>query len=274
MVRNLNLTSFAIPRNALVAVVNRKITSSKTTAINEQFDNKFKVDATVLIEIMTSIEAKFRKCEMIYSAYFEYVDHAILSGNSATLPVQMDCTFADGTASFQEIFECDDKALYRDLIDMNFQTFILMTASIYENLVHVTEIISKKVIMYMKKKPPLSAPLHDFLEHLRLLISLGYRTTNELDSCLSIFASYFETYLVTTNRLRNSFIHGYARNLASDGFNYRITNFEQAAFAAGSPSLNVDLFARAVLDNTRNFVLALYPALEKTIRHHTKKVPA
>ncbi|MCS3737138.1 hypothetical protein [Mucilaginibacter dorajii] len=246
---------------------------SKTTALNEQFDAKFKVDVAVLTEIMTCVEAKFHKCEMIYNAYFEYIDHAVLAGNAASLPVQMNCTFTDGTASFQEIITCDDKAFYRDLIDTNFQTFILMVASIYENLVHVTEIISKKVIVYMKKKPPISAPLHDFLEHLKLLVNLGYRKTNELDTCLTTFAPYFQTYLLTTNRLRNSFIHGYARNLASDGFNYRITNFDPAAFTAGSPQLNIDLFSKNILDNTRDFIAALYPALEKTIRHHTKRVP-
>lgn len=273
MVTSPNLTSFVIERNSLIALVNRKISGVKITALNEQFDTKFKVDSSVLTELMSSIELKFRKCEMIYYTYFEHINHAVLSGNPATLPVQMDCTFLDGTASVREIFECDDKAMYRDIVDMNFQNFILMNASIYENLVHIIEILSKKIIVHMKKKPPVSTTFHDFLEHLRLLISLGYRRTNELDNCLVTFAPYFESYLLTLNRLRNSFIHGYSRNLATDGSNYKITTFNTSVFSSGSPLLNVDLFSKEVLDKTRGFIQTLYPVLEKTIRHHSKVVP-
>lgn len=272
-----DLTSFARQKNSLLNLVDRKITDSKTTNINEQFKygtKEFKVDRNVLAEIMDSVETKFHNCEMIYHAYIENIDHGLLSGNPATLPFISDYTFTDDVATFKKTLECNDKAMYRDLIDINFQTFILMIASVYENLVYIIEIISKKVIVYIKNKAPLSTPLHDFRDHLKLLTDLGYRKPNELDSCLTSFSTYFDTYLSTITKLRNSFMHGFNKNLSSDGFNYRITNFDIQKIAAQSPKLNIDHFTGEVLNNTRVFIHTLYSALEKTIRHHTKKIPA
>lgn len=274
MVRNLNLTSFAVPRNALIARVNRKVLSAKTTNINELINNKLRVDVGVITDVLSGIEAKFHKCEMIYLSYLEHADHAVLSGNSATLPIHMECNFMDSTALFQEIFKCDDKNLYRNNIDMNFQTFILMMASIYENLVTLSEIISKKVVVHTKEKPPISTPLGDYLEYLKILIRLGYRDNDDLNRCVAIHTPYFELYLSTINMLRNRYIHGYSRHLNSDGFNYKIITFDNQKFTAASPLLEMNVFADTVLNNTRSFITDLYTSLEKTIRHHTKKVPA
>ncbi len=186
----------------------------------------------------------------------------------------MDCTFLDGTASLHYTYDCDDKLIYKELIDMNFQNFILMTASIYENVVSLGEMILKKVIIHTKEKPPISAPLQDYLNFLKILISLGYRSNDELNRCITTFTPYFQSHLATINLLRNRFIHGYSINLISDGFNYKISNYAQNAFTPASPELNIDIFTLKILNNTREFIKAFYTALERTTRHYRKSIPA
>ena len=274
MVKTVNLTSFKAEHNALIDLIRRKIAGSKIRNINEQINSKMKVEIGVLTEIFSSVEVKFRRCEMIFSSYLEDVDHQVLSGNSVTLPFAMDCTFVDKGASFQCVYSCDDKLLYKELIDTNFQSFILTMASIYENIVILIEIINRKVIVHTKEKTPISSPLHDYLTHLRFLIGLGYREDDPLNKCMSTFETYFNSYLSTINQLRNRFIHGYSINLSTDGHDYKVTAFDNKVFTPSSPDLNIDLFAGKILHTTRDFILDLYPVLLNSIKHHRKFVPA
>ncbi len=274
MVKHATLTSFKTESAPLLVMVNKKIMRAKVSPINENLSSKLKVDINVFTELLNGLEAKFRRCEMLHLAYFQNVDHAILSGSSASLPFLMDCTFTDGTVNFKYIYECDDKQFYKEVIDLNFQNFILVIASIYENLVILSEILLKKVIVHLKDRGPLSSPLHDYLAFLDVLISLGYRKNDVLYNCILTFNIFFKTYLLTINQLRNRFIHGYSVNLNTDGFNYKLITFEKGAFTAASPLLNLDAFTEAVLNNTRNFIRTLFVALEQSTRHHSRSIPA
>ncbi|MGO4289876.1 hypothetical protein [Chitinophaga sp. RAB17] len=266
------MSNFAAARNALLSVVNRKILSSKITTVNKDINKKLEIEINAFKSLLDGIEGKFRKCEMLYITYFENIDHAVLSGNPATLPYLMDCTFIDGTATLRQVFECDDRLLYKEIIDMNFQSFILMISSIYECLVTLSEVMLKKVIIH-GNKPPQSSPLHDYRTFLKILISLGYRRNDELSTCINGFDAYFDGYLLTIYSLRNSFVHGYNQNLASDTLTYKIIRFE-SHFAATSPLLNVDVFTKEVLDRSRDFINSLYGTLARASSHYRKSLPA
>lgn len=272
--KTIPLTDFSDARTALQNTIARKIHSLKVNGINTAINPKLKIEINVVANLLNGIEAKFRKCESIYAAYFQDISHPILSGDPRGLPYIMDCTFIGATGQTKYLYNCDDKLLYKELIDMNFQHFILMTASIYENLVILAETVLKKVIVHIKGRGPASEPLHDYLKFLNILISLGYRSNDEITSCLSTFNTYFDSHLITINQLRNRFIHGYSINLASDSSTYKITHFADGAFTLASPELDLDVFTGKVLENTRNFILAFYPALDKSIRHYRKSLPA
>ncbi|MDF2380861.1 hypothetical protein JMG10_05280 [Nostoc ellipsosporum NOK] len=265
-----NLTTFKTESDTLLQVINRKIAAGKTLPVNASFNTKLTVDINNIASVINAIEQKFKKCEMHYYGYFENVDHAVLSGNPASLPFSMNCTFIDGTATLKYVYECDDKRLYKEIIDMQFQAFILTTASIYENLVTLAEIIIKKVFVYLTR--PQSTKLDDYISLLKILIDLGYRGNDELHRCITAHDRYFNDFLGIINNMRNSFIHGYSTQAATDGFNYKVTT--QGAIAAGAAVRNIDLFTAEILANTRNFIRAFYPTLEKSIRHYKKSIPA
>lgn len=271
MVRNLRLSNFSAERNALINVLNRKIAESKTTRINGVFDNKFLVNIDAITDLLKSIDMKFKRCEMLYYAYFENLDHGVLNGNPATLPLISECNFIDGTAQLNYSYKVDDRYYYKDLIDMNFQNFILQIASLYENIVFLAEILMRKVMVYVK--PPLSSPLHDYLLYLERLISLGYRQNDKLNICMIARKPYFDKYLVQINALRNRYIHGYSVNLSTDGGEYFVDNMDRTPFSRYSPDLLLNVFTREVLDNTRLFITELLIAFKDSANHHSKKIP-
>lgn len=272
MVKTRILNSFASEKNALIDILNRKIAATKFTAINAVFDNKYIVALDPVTELLNAIDAKFRKCETIYYLYFENIDHNILAGNTSSLPYEMDCTFTDPASTLRHYYTIDNKAGYKEMIDLNFQGFILTLASIYENLVLLAEIFIKKVMIYIKK--PLSAPLQDYLLYLKRLVDLGYRKNDKLNICMNTFDPFFTKYLDQINKLRNKFIHGFSLNVHSDGYNYFVDKMDKTTFSTTSPDLIIDQFTKHVLDNTRNFIRELLTALKESTRHHRKVIPA
>lgn len=272
MVKTKTLSNFTAERNALLNILTRKIASSKITNLNAAFDNKYTVQHSSITDLITAIESKFKKCEMLFFTYFQDMDHSILSGNITTLPFEMDCTLMDGTATLKYYFKVDDKIMYKEIVDLNFQSFILMLASLYENLVLLTEIFIKKVIIYVKQ--PLSSPLHDYLKYLKHLINLGYRQNDKLNTCMVMFDPFFSKYLIQINNLRNRYIHGYSINLQTDGYYYSVKNMEGTPFSPTSPELIVDRFTNDVLDNTRDLIRELFAALKGSTNHHRKSIPA
>lgn len=272
MVKNITLTNFSSEKNELLAIVQKKISETKITNHNEVFHNKYKIELSSINELLNAIEAKFKKCEILYYAYFESIDHAVLSGNAATLPVDIECTFWDGTGQFKYNFKVDDKLFYKEIIDLNFQSFILQIASLYENLVFLAEILIKKVIVYVR--PPLSSPLHDYLDFLRRLVDLGYRQNDKLNICINSHHPFFNKYLQQINNLRNKFIHGHSINLSTDGYNYYVDNIPGTSFIRNSPDLLLDIFTKEILDNSKVFISELLISLKQSTNHHTKYLPA
>lgn len=265
------LSDFARQKNNLISLLAAKTAAAKVTAINKNIDNKFSPDAANVNAVLNGIEAKFKKCEAIYYNYFEDADHGVLSGNIATLPVGVDSTLIDGTAIMKYYFSVNDRYAYKDMVDGNFQTFILTIASMYENLVTLAEIFLRKVMVYIKK--PLSSPLRDYLDYLKLMISLGYRDNDRLNICMTAADPFFDKYLEQINMLRNKFIHGSSLNLESDSFNYYVAAMVNK-FTPKTADLLLHLFTKAILDNTKVFIIDLMSALEKSGKHHLKFIPA
>jgi hypothetical protein len=272
MVKTQTLHSFAAQKNALLNVLTRKIAATKVTNLNVAFDNKYSVRLDSITDLLNAIESKFRKCETLFYTYFQDIDHNILAGNITSLPFEMDCTLIDGTSTLKYYYKVDDKSSYKEMIDLNFQNFILMLASLYENLVLLAEIFIKKVMIYVKQ--PLSSPLHDYLTYLKRLIDLGYRQNDKLNRCMVSFDPFFTRYLLQINNLRNRFIHGYTLNLQTDGFSYFVKKMEGTAFSQTSPELIIDQFTEHVLNNTRDFIRELFVALKESSTHHRKSIPA
>ncbi|MFV8327928.1 hypothetical protein [Flavobacterium sp. ZS1P14] len=271
MVKTIILSNFTAERNALLLIVRKKISETKITSHNEVFHNKYKVQLNSITELLNAIEAKFKRCEILFHTYFEDIDHAILSNNVTSLPFDMDCTYFDGTAQLKYNFKVDDKNFYKEIIDLNFQSFILQIASLYENLVFLAEILIKKVIVYVRE--PLSSPLLDYLNYLKRLVNLGYRQNDKLNICINSHNAFFDKYLLQINNLRNRFIHGYSINLNSDGYNYYVDKMDKTPFLQNSPDLMIDIFAKEILDNTNFFIRELLTALKHSASHHTKSIP-
>jgi len=272
MVKTSTLSNFTTERNILLTILTRKIATSKTNTLNAAFDNKYQVQHNSITDLLQAIEAKFKKCEMLFFTYFEDMDHGILAGNITALPFEMDCSLIDGTATVKYYFKVDDKNMYKEIVDMNFQTFILTLASLYENLVLLAEIFIKKVMVYVK--PLISSPLHDYLKYLKHLIDLGYRQNDKLNTCMVTFDPFFSKYLIQINSLRNRYIHGYSINLQTDGYYYSVEKMNGTSFTPASPDLILDRFTFEVLDNTRNFIRELFTALKESTKHHRKSIPA
>lgn len=248
------------------------MTDSKVTYINADVDDWYKPEVLTVTQLLNTIEVKFKRCESLYYLFFEDADHGVLNGNSTTLPVGCECSFIDGTATIEQKFVVNDRHAYKEIIDLNFQTFILTTASLYENLVMLAEIFLKKVVVYLKRPP--SSTLHDYIKYVKLLANLGYHKNSKLQSCLTVSDPYFVKYLGLINELRNKFIHGYSINLESDGFNYYVAKLSSNQFTSQSPDLQLDVFAKNVLDETRSLVCNLMNALHESGKHHRKSIPA
>lgn len=266
------LSDFARQKNDLINLLAVKTAASKVIMINKNIEDKFSPDASNVNAVLNAIDAKYKKCEMLYYNYFEDADHSVLSGNIATLPVGVDLTLIDGTASIKYNFQVNDRYAYKEIVDGNFQTFILTMASIYENLVILGEIFLRKVMVYVKK--PLSSPLSDYIDYLELMISLGYRDNDRLNVCMTTSNPFFTKYLEQINLLRNRFIHGYSLNLESDNFNYYVVALSKQQFTAKSADLLLHIFTKEILDNTKIFIVNLMTALEQSAKHHRKTIPA
>lgn len=266
------LTNFAQQKNDLTNILAAKVAASKVTNINQSIDLRYRADVDHVTGLLNAIESKYKQCEILYYHYFENVDHAILTGSTSNLPFGLKCTFIDGTSTTELQFSVDTRQVYKEIIDFNFQTFILSIASLYENLVLLAEIFMKKVIVYVRR--PLSSPLHDYLDYLELLIKLGYRGNDKLNVCMTSSQLYFQKYLQQINQLRNKFIHGFSNNTDSDGFSYFVKNLDNSSFNSGATELLLDVFTKEILDQTSLFIGNLLVSLKDSVRHHRKSIPA
>lgn len=274
MVKQINLYDLSTQKMALLNTIAKKIALNKHTTLNQEFDTNLKVDHPTISSLVETIEMRIRKAEIIYYTYLENADHPTLCGQNSNLPIKIDLIFSYGTAILSESVEINDKQLYKEIIDLNFQHFILLIASLYENSVRLTEILVKKVIVHKPGDKPISTPLHNYISFFESLIKLGYRQQDHLSNCFSTHDTFLKKILEPVNKFRNAYIHGFQSHLTSDGFNYKINPHFANTFSPGSPDLNIDRFSEFIISNSIPFFSDLFTSLTNHIRHHSKKIPA
>ncbi|MDB4919370.1 hypothetical protein [Mucilaginibacter sp.] len=269
------LTDLQVLKGKLLVAIEKKIIGNQVAQTNWMIDNWLKIEYGSLKDLLNSIENRLRKCEVIYFTYFENINHSVLDGSSADLPVGTNALFYFGTNQLKSVFEVNDAAFYKELIDINFQTYILSLATLFENIVRLVEILIKKIILHIKGKRPTSSPLTSFLDHYDSLISLEYKKEDDLYKCFILYEPFFKKYLITINELRNRYIHGYQTYLGSSDEEYKIIEkFDDKQFSKNSPELNVDEFIKATLNMTKNLVADLLNCLTIIVEDPVATIPA
>ncbi len=261
-------------KSQLVSGVDQKIIANLINGLNDVFHKDYKIDSNELRVLLDSIETRIRKCQMINFLYFRTIDNSIVTGNATNLPFLVNGEFSYATLIVGQSFEANDRLAYLELINSNFQTFILAIASILENLVFLKEILVKKVILHKSATKPLNTPMATYLDFLKNLVKLGYRQQDPFYHCIDNHTLFFDKYLSTINILRNSFIHGYSQNTSTASGNCVITNFDQKQFIPSSAELEIENFVEIVLDNISRFTNDLFDQLIVSTQAVTVSIPA
>lgn len=268
-----SLTDISTLKDNLFNEVVSKIASGDILSLNSDINKVLKIDAAEIKVLLNTIERKLRDCEMIYHTYFEFVDHLILCGANMTNSKLINIDFSYGTKVIKVKLEINERDAYIDLINTNFQNFILTLASLYENVVRLTEILIKKIIVHGKNNAPISSPYSLLLEYWKMLISLSYRNHDSFYNCIHTHDAFLSKYSVPLNTLRNRFIHGYNIYLFSDSAEYRVDHSIDNAFSSVSPELVLDTFASHVLSNTKSLINDFLNAFIIEIRIPGQKIP-
>lgn len=270
--RTRTLANFSVEKNQLITHLTAKIASAQTTTLNKDYDNRHAAELTNVQPLLDAIEAKFKRCQTMYWVYFADLDYSILAGSGSALPFQMDCTIDDATLLTKHTFMVNDPVSYKELIDYQFQSFVLMVASLYENLVCLAEVFAKKVIVFINK--PLSTPMRDYLDFHQRLLDLDYRTRDELSICLDNSRLFLTTYVALNTQLRNRFNHGFLIHLETDGTEYFVSNLGTNLFRPRSTELLLNEYAKTIVDGTDFFIRNLMTALYQMGNHTTKLIPS
>ena len=242
--------------------VDKKVTNGLyDQSLHDSFKpSKFNIEEIELI--ISSIENKLRKIEIIYYSYFdsEY-DPSIIVNNSMPLVGGLitnkviETEFYYATNILKNRININTPELYKEFIDTNFRSMILMTASLYESIVKLTETLIKKIVLYDGKNlPSKSILLKVFILNWDKLVYLGYRKNDDFYDCYINHRTFIDKYLDQINLLRNSFIHGYSVNLEIDSVHreYVVTNRDTANFKPISGSKIID---ELVLNKFTNEIL-------------------
>ncbi len=270
--KTIALSDFRAEFNDLLHEVTQKINASATQTFNFDMHENYKLDIGEIDKRLQGIKHKFRKCEMNYHLYFDEIHHDILTVDQRDLPISRQRLFIDGTAKTTRIFDVDDKKLYQEIIDCQFQEFILFTSSVIENLVYLAETLIRKVVVHLKNKQPLSIIMQTYIATLDILIKLDYRKSDLISTCLMRHQTFFETYLPTINAYRNAYIHGYRSRLNPVGTEYMLDTPIKPIYP-NTLNATVDIFAKNVLDNVRVIIPDFLTAITQTIKAGTH-VPA
>lgn len=87
-------------------------------------------------------------------------------------------------------------------------------------------------------------------------------------SCLQTHTIFLTRYLPTISIFRNRFIHGYAKNLFSDGYEYKLSNVELPLTSA-SPDLSVSEFTKNIIENLKRLIPEFFTAITTKINAST-----
>lgn len=284
-----SLIDFSAQKNKIVYHVQQKVINGNFSddlheIFNRGTNSKLKIDDVELI--IESIELKLRKAEIITYTYFESeYDGNILTNNTLLGSKIIDTEFSFSTRVFKNRIEIIDAGMYSEVINQNFQSFILTISSLYENITRLIETLIKKRVVFGDRDPHVSTHLKVLISYWDNLIELGYRSNEDFYNWLNSHRLYLNKYLETINRLRNSYIHGYSVNLKTQQNAYRVINFQQHDSNTGlglmmnqtngspNPELEVNNFVNAILNNSILLVEDLLRLFERKLSHHMTKIP-
>lgn len=273
MVINETLTELTAIRLKLLTIVSRKIAVSRTSNLNAEMDNRLRVDINEITQLFDSFESRLRESESIYYTYLRNADHDTLCSNRAVFPIVLNVQLSYGTSILKTDIVINERFLYKEIIDAQFRHFILLMASQYEVIVRLAEILIRKIVLHTPDQRPSSTTLSNYIILLKSLVGLRYRKHDDLYNCIDSNDPFLSQYLPTVTYLRNIYIHGYSVNLESDGVTYNI-NKCKPPLSLNSPLLNIVDFSSAVMTGSRSFFLEMLDALEKSIRHPARFIPA
>ncbi len=271
----LTLKDFETEIDDLLTAVNVKIVANLVSPVNMEFKDELEIRMDALKELLNAIEIKLKRCQEIYHIFFEKIDVAYINGISAQPAKKIDFEIITNSLGDKKTISVETGAYtqYKEIIDTNFQYFILSIASLYENFVFLSEMLLKKTIVHHKSNVPLSTPLATLIDYRRMLIRLDYRTSDAFIACIDKYATYFDEFLPSINILRNSFIHGYKLNLAVDGSgSYCIIN-PKVKSKLSSAKLEIDNFADEVVGSTLNFARDLFVCLASMVNTAPAHIP-
>ena len=279
------LVDFSRQKDAIVTGI-KKIKNSKNLYKSELHDifkpSKFNIDDLELI--ITSIENKLRKIEMIYFTYFnsEY-DSSIIVDNVVPSSVEgmitnkiIETKFDFGVSILKNRVDIDTPILYKEIINTQFQSFILSVASLYEVLVKLCETLLKKIAIHIGNKAP-SVRLDNFVLYWDILVELDYRKDDEFYKWRLNHRNFIDKYLNQINTLRNRFIHGYSINLEINHKKYIVSNYDTKNFRPVSgdkliTELILDNFTENILLNTRKLTTEILDLFVKKLSR-PRKIP-
>jgi len=287
MVRE-QLTDLTNQKNSIVTSIRIKqgnglFIPSLHDIFNQGSANKDKLKILDVQSIIESIEIKLREAEIILHTYFgiEY-DKAIIIHNSLIGQKVIEAEFNYGTRVIKKKIEIIDPNMYKEIIDVKFQLFILTIASLYENMVRLIETLIKKKVVFGDRNPHQSIPLKTLISYWDNLIELDYRKSDDFYAWLILHRAYLDKYLAQINFLRNSFIHGYSINLEKNYIHneYVIKNYDDSNSGFRPPvggglitELVINTFVAHVLNNTQLLTVSLLNLLKRKLSHHWTKLP-
>ncbi|MES1221908.1 MAG: hypothetical protein ABUT20_40800 [Bacteroidota bacterium] len=255
----------------LLAVVQQKISSNLVTQLNERFDNKLKINYVVLNTLLHSIDCKIRKSEILYLTFLREVNHDVLCSSPFPESLLVRKTFTFSTSTMISTFEIDDRDMYVELIEMNFQSFILTISSVLDNIVKLKDILIAKVLIHKKNGSTfLATPLDLYLDYFESLLELKYRQKDSLFHILDKHKTFCNDYLDTIKNLRNRYIHGSSTLLEPRNGRFIIID---PNIGTDSPQAAVDVFAGNTLDNIKLFIVDLFTMLQAVISDPVQTLP-
>ncbi|WP_396637764.1 hypothetical protein [Maribacter sp. R77961] len=287
MVRE-KLTDFTIQKEAIISsLLIKRGNGLFNQGLHDIFNrassskNRLKIeDVQVIIE---AIELKQREAEIIFYTYFgsEY-DKNIIVNNTLIGSKFIEAEFYYDTRVLKKTIEIIDPNMYREVVNINFQLFILNIASLYENLVKLIELLIKKRVVFGDRNPHLSVHLRVLIAYWDNLVELDYRKNDEFYIWLTSHRTYLDQYLSQINSLRNSFIHGYSLNLNIDSISneYVVKNYDNSTTGFPQPAgggvisdLVLNTFVDSVVNNTKNLTEDVLNLFQSKLSHHRTKVP-
>ncbi|WBS74144.1 hypothetical protein PF438_14715 [Elizabethkingia meningoseptica] len=259
--RRIELIDFSEKNSELLQVVYQHQNNATITRINAEFHNDYLIVAFPELEdLLSAINQRIRKLQIIHYSYFGDLSENALAGSAASLPFEANYQFHYNTNSFSSNISFNTAVFYREVIDNQFQTFILTAAAIFENIVRLVEKLTKKVVLHHTNRKPPSVPLGMYLNYLDSLLRLNYRNVNPFVQCLLNHESFLRTYVETVNFLRNSYIHGYKSNLVLNSGRYMISKLE-APLTSTTPQAEAKFFTEDFTEGMIEFFTELLETL-------------